>query len=403
MSVHVIGLTGAGLDGLAPSVRALVAEARTVCGGERHLAIAGPAAERILLKGDLVATVKLVGAARAAGSVVVLASGDPLFFGIGRMLLEQIPAEDLVFHPAPSSVQLAFARLKMPWQDAAIVSLHGRPFAPLQELVDAGRSPIAVLTDAKNSPKAIAANLPAGWTIHVCENLDAPDERVRSMAPVDAAKRDDWSPLNVVVLTRASSPAEGGTPAFGIPDDRFETRHGQPGMITKREVRVLTLASLDLRPDSVLYDVGAGTGSVSIEAARLAPSARVFAIEGRAEDVEVLKRNIERFRTGNVTAVAGIAPEALTALPDPTRVFVGGWGGRLADIVGAVWPRLPAGGVVVVNSAQVEGATEAIELLRAAGARVDFLDVSVSRSRPLAGKLAREPLNPVTIVRGVKP
>ena len=400
--VHVVGVSASGLEDLAPHLRALVADAEVLAGGERHLAMVRESdAEKIVLRGDLEVAVRRLDERRKGRRAVVLASGDPLFYGIGRLLLEHVRREDLVFHPALSSVQLAFARLKIPWDDAVVVSLHGRPIDRLEPALEAGRTPIAVLTDPRNTPAEIGRFLlrHGEYTVHVCENLGGgDDERVTSLSPAETTRHDPFSLLNVVVLTRNDAPR----PSEGIPDEAFTTRPGQAGMITKVEVRVLTLSRLALRAGHVMYDVGAGSGSVSIEAGRLAPGARIFAVERRAEDVAVLRANLERFAVSNVSVIEGEAPEALRDLPEADRVFVGGSGGRLRPILEMAHARLRAGGIIVLNAISLESTWESVDRLRALACDVDFLDVHVSRSALLGGRLVRTPLHPVTIVRGIK-
>jgi len=188
----------------------------------------------------------------------------------------------------------------------------------------------------------------------------------------------------------------------GIPDEAFTTRPGRTGMITKAEVRVLTLSRLALRDGHVMYDVGAGSGSVSIEAGRLAPGARIFAVERRAGDAAVLRENLERFAVSNVSVIEGEAPEALRDLPEADRVFIGGSGGRLRGILETACSKLRAGGIIVLNAITLESTWEAVDCLRGLACDVDVLDVHVSRSALLGGRLIRRPLDPVAIVRGIR-
>lgn len=403
--VHVIGLGAGGVEELPATLRARVARAQVLAGGERHLALAESwaysAEERIVLRGDLEEAVRRVDAHRRAGlRTVVLLSGDPLFYGLGAVLLRHLPRDAVVCHPALSSVQLAFARLRVPWQGATIVSLHGRILDLLEPALEAGATPLAVLPGPERGPREIARrSLRYGpYRIHVLEHLGTAQERVRTMTPEEALRCESFAPLSVVVLTREPAPVP-----LGLPESAFSVLPDRPGMITKAEVRVLTLSRLQVRSGHVVYDVGAGTGSVSVELALLVPGATIYAVERRSEAAAVLQENMRRHSLPQVRVVRGEAPEALRDLPEADRVFVGGSGGRLGEILEEVATKLRSGGILVLNLSAVESVGHAASVLRGWGWQVDILDVHLSRSAECGGRLVRRPLGPVTIVRGVKP
>ena len=401
--IHVIGVGASGLDALPANLRALVARAEVLGGGARQLALAEPWAyrveETVLFRGDLEEATRRLDARRRAGKrVVVLGSGDPLFYGIGTVLVRSLPGEALVFHPGVSSVQLACARLRIPWQDVPVVSLHGRPRELLVPFLESGASPVVVLPGPTTGPREIG-RLALGYgeyTVHVLENLGARDERIVSLDAEEAARGGEWAPLTLVVLTRRAARLP-----EGLPEESFVTLRDRPGMITKAEVRVLALWKLRVRPGHVVYDIGAGTGSVSVELGLLAPGARIFAVERRPEAAAVLRENLRRAGVGGVHVVLGEAPEALEDLPEADRVFVGGSGGRLREILEASTRKLKRPGIVVVTTATLESAGEAVRAFRDLGWDVDFLDVHLSRSAGSGGPLLRRPLGPVTIVRGI--
>ncbi len=190
---------------------------------------------------------------------------------------------------------------------------------------------------------------------------------------------------------------------FGLPDDAFVYRAPEKGLITKREIRVLSLARLELAPDSVVWDIGAGSGSVGIEAARLCPRGRVFAIEKNADDFALVQTNCERFGVTNLTGVCGRAPAGLEAWPDPDAVFIGGSGGAMAELLDAVTRRLRPGGRVVINLVTLDNLAETVGYCRGLDWPVDYTLAQISRSKPILNLTRYDALNPVTIVTAKKP
>lgn len=411
--VYVVGVGAEGRASLTPRALAIVDRAELLVGGERLLAgFAESKAERLVLGSDPAGAVRQIEAHLGQRRVVVLASGDPGFFGIAKRLVGSLGKERVEIVPNLSSVQLAFARIKESWEDATFVSVHGRPLLGLAALVRRSHK-VAILGDEVNSPALIAQSLLAagvdGYRAYVCENLGGCDERVRGLDLVDLAN-SEASPLNVLILiqeeaTKAQAAAEEGLPpvgawAHGIADHEFYHRRPRRGMITKAEVRLASLARLGLRESSVVWDVGAGCGSVAIEAALIAWRGQVYAVERGAEDVALIRRNVAKFGTDNVVVVHAAAPAALAALPTPDAVFIGGSGGQLLAILDLVAERLPAGGRVVVNAATLETAGSATAGLRERGLAVEVTLMQVSRSRDLAGLTHFEALDPVFVVAG---
>jgi precorrin-6Y C5,15-methyltransferase (decarboxylating) len=317
-----------------------------------------------------------------------LASGDPGFFGIVRVLAEQLGSARLEIHPAPSSVALAFARSGLSWDDATVVSAHGRSLE--EAAARAGGAKVAVLTSPDNPPQALGQALQgrgcAARAVTVVSALGEPGEAiVRTDLEGLAAGRFD--PLSVVLLVAPEAPSEMGL-AFGLPESSFEHRDG---MITKAEVRAVVLGKLALPPAGVLWDVGAGSGSVGIEAARLRPGLRVIALERSGADADRIRANA-RSHGVPVEVVVGDAPAAFEGLPDPDRVFLGGGG---LEVLDAALARLPPDGLLVATFALVDRAAAAWRRLG------EMAQVSVSRAVPVAGegpRLASE--NPVFVCWG---
>ena len=401
--ILVLGVTTAGAPALPDALLERICAADLLAGGRRQLAYVPDFRGETLTIGasvePLIARLRL--ALERGERAVVVASGDPLWYGIGATLRRSFPAEALEIVPAPTAFQLAFAALAEPWHDAALLSAHGRPLSAVISATLAAPK-AAILTDNDNTPSAIAralcaAGLPPTTRCAICENLGGPHERVVH-ATLAEAESSSYAPLNVFVVwpsrePRTASSTDDLQSAIppGLPDDAFATDAVQ---ITKREVRLLSLAELALGAGETLWDIGAGSGSVGIEAARAQPTARVFAVERRAAFIAHIAENQRRFPTPNVTIVAGEAPVACVDLPDPHAIFVGGSGGRLAEIVALACERLHPRGRLVVNLATIEHLAEARALLPAAR----IAQLQVSRGVPIQAFLRFDALNPIWIV-----
>ncbi len=418
--ISVIGLAGSSLDELdGPSHQALD-DADLVVGGRRHLALyeawvshrhegggAGsatrpatrPATEPITDDADD-ACRKIATAAANGARVCVLASGDPGFFGIVRALLRVVDRRSVDVRPAPSAISVAFARVGLPWDDATVVSAHGRPLADAVGAIRLARK-AAVLTSPDSPPEAVgralvAAHAAVDW-VAVCSRLGHDDESVQEMDLTTLAT-GRFDPLSVVVLLGPGGrriagwgDGPGGKPlAWGLPEGAFGHRDG---MVTKAEVRAIALGKLALPPTGVLWDVGAGSGSVAVECASLCPGLEVFAVEARSDDAQRISENAARHGV-DVHVVVGIAPDACAGLPDPDRAFIGGGGMRALD---ATLERLRPDGRVVATFAAIDRATAAAERLG------HLVQVHVDRARRLPDggwRLAGE--NPVFVAWGPK-
>jgi len=399
--IYVIGAGVEGQEGFSQRALELVEQADLLIGGSRQLDLFPDfSGEKMAIEGDLPAIVERLG--RRTGRSVVLASGDPLFFGIGRYLLRNLSGEELEFVPNVSSVQYAFAKIKEPWDDAVFVSAHGRGLKGAVDRIVANDK-AAVLTDETNTPAAIARELIRrgrdGYAAWLCENLGSREERI---IPTDLAGllEIEAAPLNVLILIKQfDADGEGYVPTLGIPDEEFAT---VKKLITKEEVRVVTLAKLKLRHDMTLWDIGAGSGSISIEADHLLPNGRILAVERNPECREFIRQNLKKFNTRNVTLVEGDAPACLEELPDPDRVFIGGSGGHLWEILQQADRRLAAGGRIVLNAITLDTLTAATEFCENAGYQVEVTTLNIARTRPLSDYKMFEAYNPVYIITAEK-
>lgn len=403
--VCVIGISAGGAHNLTLALRERIDKAEVLAGGERHLGYFPDFdGERLPIGHPLEAWVEAVATAADAGrQVVVLASGDPLFYGIGTRLLARLGADRLEFHPHPTSLQLACARLGMPWEDAVWVSIHARPFENLRQVL--GRyAKIGVLTDSSQTAEAICRWLVEAqideYDVAVLENLGAANERLSQGRP-QALLGQTFAPLNVVLLGRRGdwvSPPRAASALLGTPESAFDHRRTGEGMITKAEVRAVTLARLQPLPTDVVWDIGAGSGAVSVEWGRLLSHGMVYAVEREAETFARLQTNVHYHRAYNVVPIHGEAPACMAELPDPDGVFIGGSGGQLAAILSAALKRLRPGGRVVANFILLEHVHEAQQWAKAHGLEADLVWLSAARSKPLAGMTSLEPLTPIAIL-----
>lgn len=355
--LSLVGVGDDGLDGLGQSARDAVAGAEIIIGGKRHLAFL-PGDDRMKIFWSSPPQKLIDQISEYEGKkICVLATGDPFFFGIGSRLAEKIPIGEMRVYPAPSSFSLALARLGWPHSDAEAVSLHGRPLRSLlPHIVDKAR--LVMLTENRNSPGEIAALLvEEGFgdsDLHVFSHLGGAKESYigRSARELAAAPApDEVQDLNILAAElRAEGAGLEGHMLPGVEDDRF--RHD--GQITKREIRILTLAALMPRPGDLLWDVGAGAGSISIEWLRADPSLEAIAVEKYEKRMDNLRANAEALGTPRLQAILGEAPACLAPLPGPDAVFIGG-GLRNHEMLEICWGRLKPGGRLVANVVTLEG------------------------------------------------
>jgi len=332
---------------------------------------------------------------------VLLGSGDPNFFGIARFILRNLPKERIEIFPNVTSVQYAFSRIKEPWDDAVFVSVHGRGLKSAVDRIIAAEK-VAILTDPVNSPAAIASELISrgaeGYEAWLCEDMGLPGEKftrtdVRNLLHINC------SPLNILILIKAWEPALEHYPLIGIKDEEFASAKK---LITKEEVRAVTLAKLRLQDDLVMWDIGAGSGSVSIEASNLMPHGKIFAMEKNPKYLSFIRDNLKKFAARNVTLIEAFAPEGLEELPSPDRVFIGGSSGMLEEIINAVDRRLKPEGEIVLNAVTLDTLTKAVEFLEDHGYCVEVTCVNISKTKGLTEYKMFKAHNPIYIVNAAK-
>ncbi|MFN7679069.1 MAG: precorrin-6y C5,15-methyltransferase (decarboxylating) subunit CbiE [Cyanobacteriota bacterium] len=411
--LDVVGTDASGLESLHPAWKQRLREVDWVAAPKRmhadlrHWCAAGASPPSLLATDQPDQLLPRLSSALAAGERgMLLASGDPLWFGIGRLLVEELPAQCLTFHPAPTSMQLAFSRLGRPWQNARWLSLHGRNPEPLAEALKHRPEALAVLTDPGQGGAEtvrrglLASGLGDAYGLWVCERMGHAQERVRRFSPAEGLPAD-LDPLHLVVLLAEApvDPDPATLPLFGLEDGFWLQLQDHPGLMTKREVRIQLLADLELPPAGVLWDVGAGVGSVGLEALRLRPQLDLWAVERRPGAAALIHRNAARLGVRPAAIVEGAAPGALVDWPAPDRVLIGGAGKDRQAMVRHVVSRLKPGGRLVVPLATLEAIAELRAVLAATDLEVAVTQLQAWRGMPLADGTRLAPLNPVFVLK----
>ncbi len=388
----VVGIGADGLDGLGASAREAVARAEVLVGGERHLAmLPADGRERLRWRSPLTETLPELLALRPR-RVAVLASGDPLWYGVGRLLLRRVPRSEVTVLPHVSAFQEACSRLGWPLEDVQTLSAHGRPVAALRRHFQPGKR-LLILTADGGTPAQIAACLAdAGFgtspTI-VLENIGGADERCSEGTAQGqrAARFADLNLLAVEIRADTDLPSLSGVP--GLPDESY----AHDGQLTKAEVRAVTLAALAPCDGELLWDVGAGAGSVAIEWLRSGRAMQAVAIERDPVRAERIKVNAERLGVPELDIRLGEAPAALAVLAEPQAIFVGGGAGA-PGLIEQCWARLGRGGRLVVNAVTLAGEQALLAFHAAHGGRLLRLDLA--RAETVGSQLVWRPAMPVT-------
>jgi precorrin-6Y C5,15-methyltransferase (decarboxylating) len=395
--VVIIGIGDECLAGLSQSILDHIMTADEIWGGERLLSLLPECqARKVTLGKGLTGTIKQLKNRTPGEKVVILSSGDPGFYGIAGTLLTMLPAEEVKIFPAVSSLQMAFARAGITWQDAVLTSAHARPISEVIGLVRRNKK-IGILTDPNQSPawiaqKLISSGVPDCRAV-VCENLGEAGEKITETR-LSQLPDKVFAPLNVLLLIHDEN---------WVPPALFSARPDPAyahvnGMITKRDVRVISLERLSLRESDVVWDIGAGSGAVSIEIAGLAWRGEVFAVEKDAACLDCIRENAIRFGIPNLQVIAGEAPGNLIDLPQPDAVFIGGSGGRLTEILTAVKNAGKPGCRIVANFALLENLLSALAWMRENGFEPEVTEARFSYSAVTGNGTRLVPSNPVFIL-----
>ena len=414
---QVVGVLDNGSKSLTAASMMVIQQADVVIAGGRLLSLMAdelsPTAECLNLTGHLSKVPEWITQASVESKqVVVLATGDPLCHGIASYLVRKLGQDKVGIMPNLSMLQLACATFGLAWQHCQIGSVHSKDagewvlgadrqhglYALLRLL---RQSPLTVAyTSPENTPDRIARmlqieGLTEQYEIAVAECLLQEGEKVFDWMSVDQAAAQQFADPNVVLLRALPEKIE---PTFGLEDARFKQRKPDKGLITKREVRAVSLARMALKPDSVVWDIGAGSGSVGIEASRLCRYGHVYAIEKNTDDFAIASDNKVSFKASNYSVFQGRAPEGLDAWPDPDAVFIGGSGGELRQLILLCLERLSKNGQLVMNFVTLENLSTAMNVLKDVSAEWDVVQLQASRSKPILSMNRMQAENPVWIV-----
>jgi precorrin-6Y C5,15-methyltransferase (decarboxylating) len=388
----LVGIGADGADGLGQRSRDALARAEVLVGGARHLAMLGnDGRPRLLWRSPLADTLADLLALRGR-AVAVLATGDPLWHGVGRLLLRHVPLQEMHVLPHVSAFQEACSRLGWAMEDVLPLSLHGRPLDRLHRHLQPGRRLLALTADGE-APAAIAALLAgAGFgmsRLWVLEELGGPRERVVAASAATVAE-GRFADLNVVAMELAADDGAKAWPGVpGLPDEAYD----HDGQLTKAEVRAVTLAALAPLDGELLWDVGAGAGSVAIEWLRAGSAMRAVAIERDPARAMRIAGNARRLGVPELELLVGAAPDALAGLPEPDAVFVGGGIGT-PGLLDLCWSKVRAGGRLVANAVTLGGEAALLAFQGRHGGRLARL--AISRSEVIGGQLVWRPAMPVT-------
>jgi precorrin-6Y C5,15-methyltransferase (decarboxylating) len=406
--VYIIGVAPSGATSLQPETRRMIDHADMVFGGERLIEMFPElSGQKVIIGNNLSEVAQMIKNNLEQKQLIVLSSGDPGFYGIAKYLTNKLGKDNVEIIPNISSLQLAFARIKESWDDASLLSVHSRPIEEIFDVVCSSRK-IGILTDDRNRPDIIARFLMEkgfeNCKVHICQDLGSDKEKITT-TNLNSLAGMQFAPLNIMILIRDSlSVSIPNTPRqiLGIGEDEFLQRAPGKSLITKLEIRAISLAKMELTENSIVWDIGAGSGAVSIEASLLAHKGYVFAIEKTEEQVAIIRRNIEKFKRSNLHVIHDTAPSGLDALPDPTAVFIGGSGGQIGPILEVACNHLKDDGRIVINAITIENLNAAFNELKDKALKTEITLVSISRSKEILDLTRLEGLNPVFILTGRK-
>lgn len=405
MTLSVIGL-GLSIEDLTERHLSVIRNSDVLVGGKRHLNhFPEFPGRKVEITRDLKGLSEHLEQLTAEGAAVtVLASGDPLFYGIGSWLCKRFGRESVKIYPNVCSVSAAFSRVGIPWHDAKVVSCHGRALESVRPEVFRTRDKLAVLTDPENTPSRIfdrlAENGIADFHIRVLECLGSDSESVKRFAPGEPV-RGAFKDPNLMIFVR-ETPERGQTavrPYPGMPDNMF--RH-ERGMITKSEVRAVTLSKLMLENDSVFWDLGAGSGSVSIEASVYVRTGSIHAVEKSETRIGHIRENRKHFNVRNLEVCQGVLPDAVDRLPDPDRIFIGGGGADLVSIIEKSVERLLPNGIVVINTVLLKNMSRSLDVLERLGFETEIIQMQINYGHKMPWNQMLKSQNPIWIVKGVR-
>lgn len=404
--LYIIGLGPGDEDLITPAAQKLIEKSDVIIGGKRNLELFREIdREKLVVGNNLEEIYQYIVENIGFKNIAVLVTGDPGLYSMMEFLKRKLPKAEMEVIPGISSFQYLCSRMKISWDDCHITSVHGREQADLPDIIR-NNGKVAIFAGGDHKPDSVCRQLvEAGiknLLVTVGENLSYPNERIAVGTPEEIAALG-FESLAIMIVQHSGPKAlprrEWGYTTPGIPDELF-IRGKVP--MTKEEVRAVSLSKLRLKEDSITFDIGAGTGSVAVECALRSPKGKVYAIERNREGIELIHKNAEKFGIENMTVIEGEALKEVKALPQPDRVFIGGSGGTMGEIL--EWVRNIEKDVrMVINTVTVESTYEALEGLKKQGFdNVEVTNMSVSRSRPVGGKHLMQAENPISIISADK-
>jgi precorrin-6Y C5,15-methyltransferase (decarboxylating) len=407
--VYIVGIGDDGIAGLSESARRVVEQAELLIGSSQALAVLPKSAtEQFVARDDFDPIVELI-QQNPKRRIVFLVTGDPLFYGTTRYLYDQVGKERFEILPHVSIMQLAFARVKENWDEAILADLSHKSVAEIAGRIRSAEK-VGLFTSGALTPSQVARELISlgldYFTAYVCENLGSPYERV-TQAELAELVDQEFSALNVMILVRKLGVAAQPRPQnefrlFGNPDECFRQSKPKRGLLTPAEIRSVALAEMNLTSNSIVWDVGAGSGSLAIEAAQIAVQGKVYALEMDIDDFQLIGENATTFGTTNLQPVLGKAPEVWQDIPDPDAIFLGGTGRALAQLFEQAWQRLNKQGTIVAHMSSIENLNAIRESAKAASAEANVWMMQFSRGNLQMESLRFESVNPTFLVSATK-
>ena len=346
--------------------------------------------------------------------VILISRGDPLWFGIGRILLESFSKDELIFYPSNTCIQLAFNKLKIPWQDAINVSIHGRDSTKLIEALKTKPSNLAIITDSTNKSLEIVRknlselNLIDFYDFWLCEEIGFENEKIRKLNLKESLP-SDISSLNIAVLTKTKkSYSNNNLPLFGISDSIFKTFEDRPNLLTKREVRIQILADLELPKKGVIWDIGAGCGSIGLEALKLSPNLDLFCIDKRIGSKSLILENSKRLGVEprfifEEDIIDTLNKRNLSSLEIPNRLIIGGCDKETKlQIISKIGQGMRIGDIVVIPIIDIQNIEELKEELEGKNFKTNLNLIQTYKSLSIASGMRLEPNNPIFLLKGKK-
>ncbi len=404
--VQIVG-TGQSLDDITPKQKKIIEKADLLIGGTDQLKLFNTKnIETIEIKNNLSFIVDTINKYKNTKNIVVLGSGDPLFFGIGSYLIKKTGRKNISVLPNISSAAKAFSKINESWQDARLLSLHGKNFQDISDLFSSHKK-FCILTDKTRDPAWIAGQLlkknKTNFTMCVLERLDTDKEKITWFDNLEKIKNFNFSHPNIVILKQNSSKLRAGelkSPGIGMANSEF---FHEKGLITKPEVRSIVSSKLNFISNShIFWDIGAGSGAVSIEAAGIINKGKIFAIEKNIQRINMIEKNIDKFNISNINIVHAELPKGLENLPDPDRIFIGGGGKDLEKILKIAINRLTKNGRIVVNTVLIQNLDPILKIMKEKNLNPDAALIQISKLKKMPYGDRFEALNPVWIIYGKK-